>query len=169
MARRAKSEPKLVIRALEPADAEGLARLQAMPGYRFGTLRPPYPTVASVRKILDGLARGRSVCSARSSATGSSGSAGLHRSAGRRRHVAMLGMGVADDVDGRGIGTALLRGAARRRGQMVRHPADRAHCVPRQRRGDPSLRASWLRARRRAARLRLFATAAMSMWSRWRG
>ena len=52
MARRAKRTEHL-IRALEPDDAEGFARLQAMPGYRFGTLRPPYPTVASVRKFLE--------------------------------------------------------------------------------------------------------------------
>lgn len=97
----------LVLRALEPADADELARLQAMPGFRFGTLRPPFPSIASVRKHLEGMApddlhlgafiESRLV-----------GSAGLHRMAGRRRHVANLGMGVADDLAGRGIGTALL-------------------------------------------------------------
>jgi len=100
--------PKLLIRALEPADAEEMARLHAMPGFRYGTLRPPYPTVASVRKFLEaqtpesfligGFVGGSLV-----------GTAGLHRSNGRRRHVADLGMGVADNLNGRGIGTALLR------------------------------------------------------------
>ena len=38
-------EEELVIRALEVEDAEQVARLQAMPGFRFGTLRPPYPSM----------------------------------------------------------------------------------------------------------------------------
>jgi putative acetyltransferase len=106
MAGRAK-RAEILIRALEPDDAEGLARLQSMPGYRFGTLRPPYPTIASVREFLErrppddlhlaAFVDGRLV-----------GSAGLHRSAGRRRHAAVLGIGVADDIRRRGIGDALM-------------------------------------------------------------
>jgi len=98
---------KILIRSLEPDDAEGLARLQSLPGYRYGTLRPPYPTVASVREFLEKRAPddlhlgafidGRLV-----------GSAGLHRSAGRRSHAAVLGIGVADDVRRRGIGDTLM-------------------------------------------------------------
>jgi putative acetyltransferase len=77
-----------------------------MPGYRFGTLRPPHPTTASVRKFLEAptpddlhlgaFIDGRLVASA-----------GLHRSTGRRRHVAAFGIGVADDVRRQGIGGAL--------------------------------------------------------------
>lgn len=96
------------IRALELEDARELARLQAMPGYRFGTLRPPFPSVASVRRHLEQLSADDLLLGA---FIGERlvGSGGLHRMAGRRRHVATLGMGVADDLNGQGVGTALLR------------------------------------------------------------
>ena len=99
---------EISIRALEVEDAAELARLQGMPGYRFGTLRPPYPSVASVRKFFerpapDDLFLGAFI------GEHLVGTAGLHRKAGRQRHVADLGMGVADDLNGRGIGTALLQ------------------------------------------------------------
>jgi L-phenylalanine/L-methionine N-acetyltransferase len=85
-----------------------MARLHAMPGYRYGTLRPPHPTVASVRKFLEGVSPDNLLIGA---FVGERlvGTAGLHRSRGRQRHVAGLGMGVADDLTGKGIGTALLR------------------------------------------------------------
>lgn len=100
-------QAELVIRALEIEDAGQLARLQALPGFRFGTLRPPYPSTASARKFLeragpDDVQLGAFV------EMRLVGTAGLHRCAGRRRHVAEIGMGVADDMNGRGIGTALL-------------------------------------------------------------
>ena len=107
MAKRAR-HPKLRIRALEPADAEEMARLHAMPGFRHGTLRPPHPTVASVRKFLEGLGPDSFLIGAFVGAR-LVGTAGLHRSGGRRRHAADLDMGVADDLNGRGIGTALLQ------------------------------------------------------------
>ncbi len=98
---------ELVIRALEIGDAADLARLQAMPGFRFGTLRPPYPSTEAARKFLerggpDDIQLGAYL------GTRLVGSAGLHRLAGRRRHVAEIGMGVADDMNGQGVGTALL-------------------------------------------------------------
>jgi putative acetyltransferase len=107
MARRAK-RVDIVIRALEPDDAEGFARLQAMPGYRFGTLRPPYPTIASVRQALEKLSEGDLVLGA-FLASRLVGVAGLHRRKGRRSHAAELGIGVADDVARRGVGTALMQ------------------------------------------------------------
>jgi hypothetical protein len=42
-----------LIRALEPEDAAELASLQAMPGYRAGTLRPPFPTASAARTFLE--------------------------------------------------------------------------------------------------------------------
>jgi putative acetyltransferase len=102
------SPGELLIRALEIDDAEALARLQRMPGYRFGTLRPPYPSVASVRQHLERIGPGDLLLGAFIEAR-LVGSAGLHRLAGRRAHAAELGMGVADDMTGRGIGTALLQ------------------------------------------------------------
>ena len=85
-----------------------MTRLHAMPGYRYGTLRPPLPTVASVRKFLEGVSPDNLLIGAFVDER-LVGTAGLHRSGGRRRHVAGLGMGVADDLTGKGIGTALLR------------------------------------------------------------
>jgi L-phenylalanine/L-methionine N-acetyltransferase len=103
-----RAKPKFTIRALEVADAEAVARLHAMPGYRYGTLRPPHPTVESVRKFLEGRSPDNFLIGA---FVGERlvGTAGLHRSGGRQRHVAGIGMGVADDLTGKGIGTALLR------------------------------------------------------------
>lgn len=100
-----RAEP--TIRSLEPEDAAELARLQAMPGYRFGTLRPPYPSIASVRKYVEGLGPDDLLLGAFVDSR-LVGAAGLHRFDGRRRHAATLGIGVADDHDGQGIGTALL-------------------------------------------------------------
>jgi putative acetyltransferase len=97
----------IVLRALEIEDAAELARLQAMPGYRFGTLRPPFPTAAATAKHLAGLGPNDLLLGAFIDDR-LVGTAGLHRLGGRRRHAASLGMGVADDMNGQGIGTALL-------------------------------------------------------------
>ncbi|WP_279483132.1 GNAT family N-acetyltransferase [Aureimonas sp. SK2] len=95
------------IRAAEPRDAEGIAILCNLPGYRFGTLRTPFETVESVkRRMFDGNpnltlivaeSEGRIV-----------GTASLQRFGGRRSHVGAIGMGVHDDFHRRGIGRALL-------------------------------------------------------------
>jgi putative acetyltransferase len=103
-----RARPKFTIRALEVADAEAMARLHAMPGFRYGTLRPPHPTVESVRKFLEGVSPDNLLIGAFVDKR-LVGTAGLHRSGGRRRHVAGIGMGIADDLTGQGIGTALLR------------------------------------------------------------
>ncbi len=99
--------PDIFIRALETGDAEGVARLQAMPGYRFGTMRPPYATIASARQFLEKLGPDELLLGA-FIGDRLAGMAGLHRHGGRRRHAAVLGVGVADDLSGRGIGTALI-------------------------------------------------------------
>lgn len=45
----------LVIRAVEDKDAEGLTRLQNMPGFRFGTLRMPFQRLDTTKKWLQSL------------------------------------------------------------------------------------------------------------------
>ena len=107
MARRAK-RLDVSIRALEPDDAAGFAKLQAMPGYRFGTLRTPYRTVAATRKFLERLPE-RDLLVGAFLGERLVGAAGLHRSEGRRSHAAWLGVGVADDVRGRGVGAQLMQ------------------------------------------------------------
>ena len=103
-----RGQPALLIRPVEVEDAAEVARLQRMPGYRFGTLRPPHPSVASVRKFLEGISP-EDVLLGAFVAERLVGLAGLHRLAGRRRHAATLGIGIADDMTRQGIGSALIQ------------------------------------------------------------
>nr|WP_037073797.1 GNAT family N-acetyltransferase [Rhizobium sp. PDO1-076] len=107
VARDARWPVDLSIRAQSPDDANGIAELQSMPGVRAGTLRPPYPRIADIRKHIENqpantvalvaILEGRLV-----------GNAGLTRLPGRRSHVGEIGMAVHDVYQGRGIGRALL-------------------------------------------------------------
>ncbi|MBB3381896.1 MULTISPECIES: GNAT family N-acetyltransferase [unclassified Rhizobium] len=95
------------IRASHPSDAEGIAAMVNLPGFRAGTLRLPFQSVEETRQWLEksspnstglvALLDGRIV-----------GNAGLNRLAGRRIHSGSIGMGVHDDFTGCGIGSALL-------------------------------------------------------------
>jgi putative acetyltransferase len=96
------------VRAREPRDVEAIAEIFNCPGVIAGTLQLPYQSVEARRERL---ARqepetyslvaeidGRVV-----------GSLGLHpESSPRRRHCGGIGMGVHDDVQGHGVGTALM-------------------------------------------------------------
>ena len=106
-----------VIRRQEPTDAEAVAAYLGDPAVMAGTLQLPFPSVQAWRERLarpnpldyvllaefDGVV---------------AGGAGLHMNERpRRRHAAMLGIGVRSSHWGRGIGTALmsaLTGAADR-------------------------------------------------------
>ena len=104
---RASLPPGLVLRARRPQDAEGIAELYNLPGFRWGTMRLPYHSPEKVRgwiekappgsvelvAVLDGQVVGQ---------------AGLQRHTGRRAHAGGIGMGVHDAWTGKGIGTALL-------------------------------------------------------------
>ena len=98
----------LVIRAVRPSDAEEIAALINLPGFRFGTLRLPYQSLEHVRTFVESRPAGHVALVA---LIGNEivGSAGLDPLAGRRSHAGQLGMGVHDDHVGQGIGTALLR------------------------------------------------------------
>ncbi|WP_026868590.1 GNAT family N-acetyltransferase [Inquilinus limosus] len=99
--------PAFTLRASRATDAPGIAELHNQPRFRWGTLRPPFPTMETVQKWLadrspDDVhivaeAEGRII-----------GDAGLHRGKGRRAHSAAIGMGVHDDFAGRGVGSALM-------------------------------------------------------------
>jgi len=97
----------LSLRAARAEDCEALTALVNLPKFRAGTLRLPYHSVEWTRKWLekqgvDGLSivaelDGRLV-----------GYASLSPHRGRRSHAAGIGVGVHDDYQGRGTGTALL-------------------------------------------------------------
>ena len=99
--------PGLVIRAARATDAEGVAAIAALPGFRHGTLRLPYRSPEETWRFLEGIGPDDlALVAERDGAI--LGQAGWQRFKGRRSHVAVIGMGVHDDHAGRGIGTALL-------------------------------------------------------------
>ncbi len=99
----------VVIRPAEPDDAPGVAALLGRIGTVEGTLQVPDAELASrlemLRRVeprdckLVALAAGEVV-----------GMAGLHTTNGslRRQHVRLLGIGIAPEWQGRGIGTRLM-------------------------------------------------------------
>ncbi|MBX5157783.1 MULTISPECIES: GNAT family N-acetyltransferase [unclassified Rhizobium] len=105
--RRARLPDGVLVRAVRLSDAEEITDLINLPGYRAGTLRPPYQRVEEVRRNMENptpgalnlvvTLDGRIV-----------GNCGLNRLSGRRQHVASLGMGVHDDFTGHGFGRILL-------------------------------------------------------------
>ena len=98
----------LVIRAARSADAEAITAMVNMPGFRSGTLRLPFQTIAETRAWLDNPAP----CAKQLVAEYEGqiiGDIGLTPAQfGRRRHAAGLGMGVHDAFVGRGVGSALI-------------------------------------------------------------
>jgi putative acetyltransferase len=100
----------IIIRAMEPADAPGVSALIGRLGTFEGTLQLPDMAVASrvehMQKIdpaacrLVAVAGGEIV-----------GSAGLYPAAAslRRTHARMLGIGIAKEYQGRGLGRQLLQ------------------------------------------------------------
>ena len=100
--------PAFVLRASRIEDAAGLTELHSQPRFRWGTLRPRYPSIDAVRSWL---VESRSTDDMHIVADAGGriiGDAGFHRDKGRRAHAASIGMGVHDDFAGRGIGTALM-------------------------------------------------------------
>ncbi len=103
--------PTIEVRAREPRDAEALTAISACPGVIAGTLHLPFRSVEARRErlarqdpLVHGLVAeldGRVV-----------GWLTLHvEDTARRRHTGGIGMGVHDDYQGQGIGSALLAAA----------------------------------------------------------
>lgn len=95
------------IRATRPSDAEAIAAIANLPGFRAGTLRLPFQSIEETRQWLEKPAP-NSIGLVAEVAGQVVGNAGLHRLAGRRIHIGQIGMGVHDDFTGCGIGSALL-------------------------------------------------------------
>lgn len=102
------SNSELFIRASRPGDYEQMAAMLNQPGVRRGTLRLPHTRPEEVRSWLEKPSDGGLQLVAERHGV-ILGAAGLHRQAGRRHHVAMLGMSVHDAYQRQGIGKTLLR------------------------------------------------------------
>ncbi|QWW66461.1 GNAT family N-acetyltransferase [Rhizobium sp. WYJ-E13] len=97
----------LSVRALRVSDAEAVTELMNLPGYRAGTLRPPFQSIDAVRKRMENPTPGAlNLVVELDGKVVANG--GMTRFEGRRQHAASLGMGVHDDFTGRGIGTVLM-------------------------------------------------------------
>ncbi len=105
--RRSGAAGPIEIRAARPSDAEAIAAIANLPGFRAGTLRLPFQSVEETRQWLDkhDPAAVRLVAALDGQIVGN---AGMQRLAGRKIHSANIGMGVRDDFTGCGIGSALL-------------------------------------------------------------
>ncbi len=100
----------LVIRSAEPSDYRDVYEIYCCPRAQAGTLQMPYPSLEMWRERMatrhDNLYNLVAVAGERVV-----GIMGLETSPNRprRRHVGALGMGVHDDWQGKGVGTALMR------------------------------------------------------------
>ena len=103
--------PAITIRRAEPADYEAMQAIYAAPKAQAGTLQLPFPSLDLWRQrlqVVDPNAHVLLACVGVEVV----GQLGLYAASHpRRRHVGDIGMGVRDDWQGRGVGTALL-GAA---------------------------------------------------------
>ncbi len=98
--------PDLIIRAIRPADAEAIAAMHCLPGFRHGTLRPPYVSPEQIRKYLDSPRPGHMLVGLVGDAL--VGQIDVHQYAGRQSHAGNIGIGIHDDWTGRGIGSRLM-------------------------------------------------------------
>ena len=97
----------LVLRAARPGDAEALAAMMNMPGFRWGTARLPFHSPEEIRSRFEKAAHtDRSLVAVVGDDLVGNGS--LERLGGRMNHAARIGMGVHDGWVGRGVGTALM-------------------------------------------------------------
>lgn len=103
-----KAPKNLVVRSMEPADFEAVARLFQQRSVYMGTLRTPYDSVAATIRHLETIDPHRHslVAEIQGVIVGQASFFIRHRE--RQRHVAELGMMVHEKHQGRGVGGALL-------------------------------------------------------------
>ena len=106
------SEATITIRSAEPIDAEAICEIFSQPRAVWGTLQLPFPNLERWRGRLSQPPEGTYSLVAVVEQT-VVGSLGIHTfpSKPRRGHAAMIGMGVHDAWQGKGVGTALMKAA----------------------------------------------------------
>lgn len=97
----------LTIRAREPSDWQEMARLTALPKVIWGTLRLPFTSKDQWRKWMESPPDGMTGIVAMLDGK-VVGSADVTQGKGRRSHVGAIGISVQDDLQGCGIGSALM-------------------------------------------------------------
>jgi L-phenylalanine/L-methionine N-acetyltransferase len=104
-----KADAAFTIRAQEPSDAAAVSALIGAPGTFEGLLQMPDMPVASRMEFLEKVEPGacRLVAVADGKVIGQAGLHNLHASM-RRAHVRLLGIGVAPEWQGRGVGRQLV-------------------------------------------------------------
>lgn len=98
----------LTLRAAEQRDVAGITALANLPLYRAGTQRLPFQSEEATARWLGAGGEAASPTVVADLGGQIVGIGGLHRQTGRRQHVAILGLGVHDGFQRRGIGAALL-------------------------------------------------------------
>jgi len=103
----------ITVRRATPADAAAFARIMGDPAVFGGLMQMPYTNEEIWRaRLAEGAAPGKTDLSLVAERGGEVvGSCGLHPAgpALRRRHVAMMGISVAREAQGQGVGSALMQ------------------------------------------------------------
>jgi len=99
--------PGLLVRAVWPSDADAVAEMVNLPGYRWGTLQLPFRSPEEIKRRLEG-AGSDTLSLIATMENEVVGNASLDRMSRRRIHAGQVGMGVHDAWTGQGVGTALL-------------------------------------------------------------
>lgn len=99
-------KPPVVVRALEATDAGAIQRLFNDPDVAAMTLQIPYMSGDDVRRRMEPQPDARRLVAEVDGEV--VGEAGLHLFGRRRKHVGTIGMAVAGEYQGKGVGTALL-------------------------------------------------------------
>lgn len=99
--------PAVALRPVRPEDAEALNALRRSPRVLEFTTSLPSERVSLTRQALERLSVDDHVLVAEVDGC-VVGIAGLHVQPRKRRHVGVVGIGVRDDFQGRGIGRALM-------------------------------------------------------------
>jgi putative acetyltransferase len=102
--------PALAIRGIEADDAEAIAAIMNSGNVIYNTLQLPYTSLDFTRDRLENLPEGdRFLVAVMNDRV--VGQLGLHLNSGRRAHAASLGMMVHADIQGQGVGRALMEAA----------------------------------------------------------